>query len=205
MKEMKRDRKKKVKWAFSLQRYDILYQTIPIHTTCAWIHVMSQAVPHTRDYLFINKNKERRKRAQKAPIDCLSSNASHIGWVFYEIGTSFRYVCRAVMMPWNGMGWWGELMMRMCKEFDFMNECDRVQKMWMFISIYGTRKQYSYSTGKKIDGCCTHFIDRFYRETFPIQMNGFAIAVIATAVCTTVSVHVRHFLLVLSWIYPLHL
>lgn len=78
----------------------------------------------------------------------------------------------------------GEVMMRMCKEFDFMNGTQtgdkRCECSFPFI---GTRKQYSYSDEKK-NGCCAYFIDRFYRASFPIQINGFAVVVAAVIAVT---------------------
>lgn len=152
---------------------------------------------------------------KKTSIDCLSHPTPLVGYF------SKSELCFAMYaggdVEWRGMGWWDEVMMeRMCKEFDFMNECDRVQKMWMFISIYGTRKQYSYSIRKKSDGCCTYFIDRFCRESFPIQMNGFAVAaplLLLSLLLPLSSQHLQRITATFSWhsllefsrIFPLHL
>lgn len=43
----------------------------------------------------------------------------------------------------------------------------------------------------KKNGCCAYFIDRFYRASFPIQINGFAVvvaAVIAVTLATATAV-----------------
>lgn len=101
-----------VKWAFSLQR--LVYYTIPCQ---AMYEYMSQPVVHTQDFLFINMNEEREK---KMSIDCLSQR--HWLGIFRYLITLLRYV----------FGWPGlevdDVMMRMCKEFDFMNECERGTK-----------------------------------------------------------------------------
>lgn len=68
---------------------------------------------HTLKISYLTTTRRREKKPQ------LIAYQNAVGWVFFvTLLLVYIYVC----VWWNECG---EFMMRMCKEFDFMNECDR--------------------------------------------------------------------------------
>lgn len=119
--------------------------------TCVWMHVRTSH-RHIQD--FVLSRRGRKKSIDRLPWRCclvlLFRNRNFASTVFFPMN-----IC------------WGVVMMRMYKEFDFVNECDRDNRrkcsfpFMEFVNNIHIPRMIVY----------TYFIDRFYRTTFPIQIN----------------------------------